>query len=220
MSAKDLERLADEIAFAQHGGVCRRPRNHPGAVLEWFGRGTLKIVKDGIRRDGALDSTGRGVTAGRGSTAVDLVCSVETFPGNEESVPVLLKGNGGSPWTKNGTLRNPGNRDISMKHAELIAYARAGGELWTYHLWMDGEVLMMRRIDAARVIRECPGNEVRTNHGGIGPGVAWGVRLNSQKAKSGKVYYGGRLRIEWSRVPASMWLDPEPIRYDSRAPLY
>jgi hypothetical protein len=115
-----------------------------------------------------------------------------------------------------------------MYHAECIEHAMEGGALWVYHLWLAGDTLMMRRIDAARVIRECPGDGTPNapdaeKAKGIGPTLVWGVRYDprSYKLKSGEVrtqdYW--RLRIEWNRVPESMWHDPTPIPFDSTAAL-
>jgi hypothetical protein len=137
-------------------------------------------------------------------------------------VPVLLKGN------KSKRVGKVDNRDLSQYWAECIEHAQEGSALWVYHLWLSGDTLVMRRIDAARVIRECVGSATPNDPSaekakGIGPTLTWGVRYDprSYKLKSGVIrtqdYW--RLRIEWNRVPESMWLDAEPIEFDSTAPL-
>ena len=204
----DLESMADVAAYWQHGGVCRRPREHVGAIQDWFG-GAIPPAKDGVATDGSKDSTGRGVLRGRGHGLVDLVVRTTEYEGAPESlVPMCLKGH-----KKKGF----GNRDISLYGEEAVEFSKNGGILWVCHLWMVGGQLMMRRIDAARIIRELPGDMEQTKLQGIGPDKVWGFRFDP---RCGGKYEYWRLRIEWSRVPASYWLDKSTVPFDSRAPLY
>ena len=215
----DLEGRADVLAFRQQGRCCR-PREHARTVREHFGR-RFPPAKDGVCRKGRTVEGGRGLLRGRGHGVVDLVLR-HVDGGKPAEVPVLLKGN------KSKRVGRVDNRDLSQYHAECIAHAQEGGALWVYHLWLAGDTLVMRRCDAARVIRECRGSAIPNapdaeKAKGIGPTLTWGVRYDprSYKLKSGAVrtqdYW--RLRIEWNRVPESMWLDSEPIPFDSTAPL-
>ena len=203
----DLEQIADVQAYHQHGGSCRRPREHAGAIQDWFG-GAIPPAKDGVATDGSVDSTGRGVLRGRGHGLVDLVIETTEYEGAATSlVPLCLKGHK-KGWT---------NRDVSQYGEEAVEFSKNGGILWVCHLWMVGGQLVMRRIDMGRVIRECAGDTERTKLQGIGPDRVWGFRFDP---RCGGKYEYWRLRVEWSRVPASYWLDAVPVPFDSRAPLY
>ena len=141
---------------------------------------------------------GQRVNPGRGEMMFDSI-----FPTGGFLVPVSLKGGD--------------SRDVTTAINLVRAWVDAGLPIWVYCL--DGEAekfkgkagimqyatgLTMRRIDATPVIRDFLASWEISKEASM-------VRVRANKV--GKYLYP-RLNIQWKKVPASYWLDPEPIPFD------
>lgn len=198
MKKKDLEIEATCLAWEQN--CSQLAGDAKGAVALWMDDPSI-LASDGVARSGRRDRLDRLYGQGRGCGVFDLVIPCEVVPGSiVENIPVSVKGCSGSGY---------GNRDVTMHHESALAHAKAGRALWVFlvkqegtrlqrqqyfGMWMDTPVeapaLVMRRIDASRVIREAPD--------------CWKVRTckRSYRKADGTVteYSYLRLRIEWARV--------------------
>jgi len=183
LSKNDLETEASCRAWEQTGGACLAPRNGHGHIRLWMQDNCDRLppAKDGTCKKGGEDRLGRPLQKGRGHGVFDIVIPVEVCPGIVEMVPVSLKGS----RSKSGY----GNRDLTMYDSVIIDHAFADRALWVFLLREVAGTLLMRRIDASRVLRD-----------GV-EGYHWVVRNDNRVAKAtGRVYEYTRLRIEWSRV--------------------
>jgi hypothetical protein len=178
MARNDLETEAACQAFEQTGGTCLDPRDGHASIRLWMQENASRLppARDGVAKDGAEDRLGRPLMKGRGHGVFDMVIPVAVAPGIVEMVPASLKGSKG---------RGYGNRDLTMYDEVVIDHANAGRALWVFLLREEAGTLLMRRVDASRVIREAPG--------------CWFVRQDNRRVGE-KVYEYTRLRIEWSRV--------------------
>jgi hypothetical protein len=181
MAKNAFETEASCIAFEQTNGAALDPRDAHGAIRLWMGDSADRLppAKDGICKKGGVDRLGRPLQKGRGHGVFDMVLPWKSPCGTiVEMVPVSLKGSKGNGY---------GNRDLTMYDEVVIDHAEAGRALWVFLLREEAGTLLMRRVDASRVIRE--GTE----------GHHWFVRQDNRKVGE-RVYEYTRLRIEWSRV--------------------
>jgi len=177
MSKRNIEVEASCLAWEQNESTLAG--DNKGAVALWMNDDSI-VATDGVAKNGKLDRLGRPFGKGRGCGVFDLVIRHEICNGIVEMVPVSVKGCTGSGY---------GNRDVTMHHDVTIAHCLNGRALWVFLCRQIGETVVMRRIDAARVIRETD---------------CWHVRddIRRYKKKSGEevVKTYKRLRIEWARV--------------------
>lgn len=178
-SKHDMEIEASCRAWEQNG--TRLAGDAKGAVALWFDDDSI-LASDGVCKAGKVDRLGRPKGKGRGCGVADIAVPVEVVPGSiVEWVPVSVKGCSASGY---------GNRDLTQHHETVLRHAEAGRACWVMLVTVKGGTLVMRRIDASRVIREAED--------------CWLVRDDVRKytKKDGtevvKVYK--RLRLEWARV--------------------
>lgn len=143
MSKRDIEVEATCLAWEQNGAALAGDRK--GSVAAWMQDASI-LASDGVAKSGRKDRLGRPYGQGRGCGVFDLVIRHEVVPGSiVEQVPVSVKG-----CTDSGY----GNRDVTMHHAVTVAHCLNGRALWVFLCREVGGQVVMRRIDAARVIRE------------------------------------------------------------------
>jgi hypothetical protein len=178
------------LAYARHIGCEFRPTDEEAAKS---------------RKTRIFTPAGERVNPGRGEMLFDSIFPV----GGSFLVPVSLKGGD--------------SRDLTTKIDLARAWVESGTPMWVYMLdgeaqtfdgsegtieWAEG--MTMRRIDATPVIRDFLATWDIDPKGTV-------CRVRATKAKSGKLY--PRLNVNWKKVPASYWLDAEPIPFDPTAPL-
>jgi len=156
-----------------------------------------------FRKTQIFTPDGQRVNPGRGEMMFDA-----HMPAGGFLVPVSLKGGD--------------SRDLTTAVSLVRAWVDAGLPIWVYCLSGEAEKfkgkagimkyatgLTMRRIDATPVIRDFLASWE------ISPEAST-VRVRANKV--GKYLYP-RLNINWKKVPASYWLDAEPIPFDPTLPL-
>jgi len=176
---RDIEVEATCLAWEQNGSTLAG--DDKKAVALWMDDASI-LATDGVAKSGKLDRLGRPFGKGRGCGIFDLVIP-HTLCGGQlrDRVPVSIKGCGSSGY---------GNRDLTQHTDVAIRHAEAGHTLWVFLVKEEGGTVVMRRIDASKVIREAPD--------------CWKVREDKRKYTKAdgtevvKVY--SRLRIEWARV--------------------
>lgn len=177
MSKRDIEVEATCLAWEQCGASLAGDRK--GSVALWMDASIL--ATDGVCKKGRKDRLGRPLGKGRGCGVFDLVIPVEIVPGIVEQVPASVKGCSGSGYS---------NRDLTQHHEVAVAHAMAGRALWVFLCREVAGTVLMRRIDASRVIREAAD--------------CWKVRddirryTNADGTEVVQTYK--RLRLEWARV--------------------
>ena len=199
-SKHDLEVEASCLAMEQNGtalaGDCK------GAVARWFDDPSI-LASDGKCKKGKLDRLGRPLGKGRGMGVADICIPCEVVPGViQEMVPVSVKGCNASGY---------GNRDVTQHWETVVSHAEEGRALWVFLVTMKGGTLVMRRIDASRVIREAP--------------EAWSIRDDARKytkkdgTKAVKVYK--RLNIRWAFVAKKyphLYEDADWVEFNATLP--
>tara|TARA_B100001094_G_scaffold196911_1_gene190948 strand:+ start:558 stop:1172 length:615 start_codon:yes stop_codon:yes gene_type:complete len=200
MGKRDIEVEATCLAWEQNGSTLAG--DDKGAVALWMDDASI-LATDGVAKNGKLDRLGRPYGKGRGCGLFDLVVPVPVVPGSiMEQVPVAVKGCAGSGY---------GNRDLTQHHTIAVEHAEAGKAIWTFLVRQIGDTVTMRRIDAARVIREAKD--------------CWHVRDDIRrytKADGTKVERTyKRLRIEWARVNKlhpGLFLDADWVAFSATLP--
>jgi len=197
---RDIEVEATCLAWEQCGA--HLAGDAKGAVAMWM-RDASILASDGVAKNGKLDRLGRPFGKGRGCGLFDLVIPCEVIPGSiVEQVPAAVKGCKSSGY---------GNRDLTQHWEVAVAHAEEGRAIWTFLVRQIGDTVVMRRIDAARVIREAAD--------------CWKVRDDVRrytKADGTKVVQTyKRLRIEWSRVNKNhphLFADSDWVPFDASIP--
>jgi hypothetical protein len=213
MGKRDIEVEASCLAMEQNGtrlaGDCK------GAVALWMGDHSI-LASDGVAKSGRKDRLGRPYGQGRGCGVFDLVIRHEVAPGIVEHVPVSVKGCTGSGY---------GNRDVTMHHAVTIAHCLNERALWVFLCRQVGETVVMRRIDAARVIRETDcwhvRDDVRRDSTNEWSKKATESVFNPETGKWDNVRDYTRLNIRWAAVNKNhphLFADSDWVPFDASIP--
>jgi len=215
MSKRDIEVEASCLAMEQNGtrlaGDCK------GAVALWMGDHSI-LASDGVAKSGRKDRLGRPYGQGRGCGVFDLVIRHEVVPGSiVEHVPVSVKGCTGSGY---------GNRDVTMHHEVTIAHCLNGRSLWVFLCREVGGQVIMRRIDAARVIREAPDcwhvrDDVRRDSTDKKSDKADSSVYNPETGKWDNVRDYTRLNVRWAAVAKKyphLFADSEWVPFRAELP--
>lgn len=188
------------------------------AYCEHFGVGFAHTDEEtAARRLSNLYMEGQRLNNGRGERLFDAVLSAP-IAGMEhavrEFIPVSLKGGD--------------SRDISTDIPFIQDCVEAGMPIWVFLL--DGKAedlkyengvrmdvppagaLTMRRIDIQPLLRDYIADWTQAGDSKAAPAFI-------RQAKVGEEYVYLRVRVNWNRVPAEYWLDPEPVPFDPGAPL-
>tara|TARA_B100001094_G_scaffold283018_1_gene295487 strand:- start:27 stop:722 length:696 start_codon:yes stop_codon:yes gene_type:complete len=190
-------------------------------VNTWFASTGHRFppCKDGKAKDGSLDRLGRRLDQGRGP-GFDEVIPVEVVPGSiVEWVPVNMKdwSRGTNTDVTSGVWNH--EEETAMDSTPLAAFLTAlAAEIpwWVCMLKQEGDTLLMRRADARAVFAEA-------NKRGLTyvpkRGAEKGMEVPAARLRvSGSGKYKGRYRrvsIQWSHVPADMWLDAEWVPFST-----
>lgn len=199
MSKRDIEVEATCLAWEQNGSLLAGDAK--GAVALWMDDDSV-LATDGVAKNGRKDRLGRPFGKGRGCGIFDLVIPVPVAPGIVEQVPASVKGCSSSGYS---------NRDLTQHHEVAVAHAQSGRALWVFLCRQIGDTVVMRRIDAARVIREAPSCwHIRDD-----------VRRYQKKDGTKVVQTYKRLRIEWARVNKTapgLFLDADWTEFSATLP--
>lgn len=200
MGKRDIEVEATCLAWEQNGASLAGDAK--GAVALWMDDPSI-LASDGVCKRGTLDRLGRPLGKGRGCGLFDLVVPVPVVSGSiVEQVPVAVKGCSGSGY---------GNRDLTQHWEVAVAHAEAGKAIWTFLVRQIDDTVVMRRIDAARVIREAKDCWL----------VRDDIRRYTKKDGSEVTQTYKRLRLEWARVNKNhphLFLDPDWVAFDATLP--
>jgi hypothetical protein len=216
-SGKVVEATAAQSAYLATG--CGEAARHIDNFCDAFGVDFRRTdTETAARRKSELYLNGHRINNGRDEIAFDAVHKAPIVKSGDivEYIPVSYKAGDA--------------RDVSTDIPFMQAIVKSGMPLWVYLL--DGKAKSVEYADGVRVDVE-PATHItmrRVNLTAIlrdmlegweicdGEGKVAFVRKHTVKA-GGKEYIYPRLRVNWNKVPASYFLDAEPVPFDAAAHL-